>query len=276
MPVLLALAIAFGMARPADAPDVRQVLRNAIVNLEKNDRVADHYNYKQRRVVRHLDGNGAVKKTEVHTFDVVQIEGTPWKRLIAKDDKPLPPNEERKEEERLQKETRKRASESAGDRQKRLREHEKERQIEAELNREALEAFDFRLEGREAVSGVACFVISAAPRPGFKPKRREAGIMKHLAGRIWITETTNDIAKFEANVMDDVSFGWFLAKLRKGGRIQFEQTRVNDEVWLPRALSAHVGARALIKQINMDVQASYYDYKKFRVESKITAIGEQQ
>jgi hypothetical protein len=277
MAALLAVLLALGaLTGQGAAPDVREVLRNAFANVQKNNKVADQYNYKERQVVRHLNSNGAVTKTEIRTYDVIQIEGTPWRRLVAKDDQPLPPGEERKEQQRIDKETRQRAGETPAERQKRIQKHEKQRQEQEEIDREVLDAFSFRLAGRESVAGVACLVIEGTPKPDYRPRKKETALLKHLGGRLWISEDSNEFVKMEANVLEDISFGWFLAKLKKGGRIALEQTRVNEEVWLPHSLSLRLGARALIKQINLEAQVSYFDYKKFRVESKITGTAEEK
>ena len=54
-----------------------------------------------------------------------------------------------------------------------------------------------------------------------------------------------------------------------------EQTRVNDEVWLPRRLTFKFDARvALFKGYNIDGDQAYRDYKKFRTTSKIVGMGE--
>ena len=56
-----------------------------------------------------------------------------------------------------------------------------------------------------------------------------------------------------------------------------EQTRENDEVWLPRRLAVKVGVRlALVKDVNADVEQTFRDYKKFRSSSKIVSVGEVQ
>ncbi len=63
----------------------------------------------------------------------------------------------------------------------------------------------------------------------------------------------------------------FLARLHKGTRIVVETTRVNDEVWLPKHVAAHVDVRlALLKNYNEDVEQTFRDYKKFRTDTKIT------
>jgi hypothetical protein len=54
-----------------------------------------------------------------------------------------------------------------------------------------------------------------------------------------------------------------------------EQTRVNDEVWLPQHVTAKIDARlALLKTFNTDIEQEYRDYKKFRTSSKIVSVGE--
>jgi hypothetical protein len=67
----------------------------------------------------------------------------------------------------------------------------------------------------------------------------------------------------------------FLARFHKGSRFMLEQTRVNDEVWLPRLLTAKIDVRlALLKNINADFEQTFRDYKKFRTSSKIVGMGE--
>jgi len=56
-----------------------------------------------------------------------------------------------------------------------------------------------------------------------------------------------------------------------------EQTRVNQEVWLPRQLTAKVDVRlALLKNFNVDVEQSFRDYKKFRATTKIMPVEDVQ
>jgi hypothetical protein len=49
-----------------------------------------------------------------------------------------------------------------------------------------------------------------------------------------------------------------------------EQTRVNEEVWLPRQLTAKIDVRlALLKNFDVDIEQSFRDYKKFRTSTRI-------
>jgi len=56
-----------------------------------------------------------------------------------------------------------------------------------------------------------------------------------------------------------------------------EQTRINNEVWLPRQVAFKIDVRvALLKNFNMDAEQTFRDYKKFRTDSKIIGISEAQ
>jgi hypothetical protein len=79
----------------------------------------------------------------------------------------------------------------------------------------------------------------------------------------------------DIEAIDTVSMGWVLARIHKGTRVMLEQTRVNDEVWLPLHVTFKVDARvALLKGYNIDGEQEYRDYKKFRTSSKIVGVGE--
>jgi hypothetical protein len=92
---------------------------------------------------------------------------------------------------------------------------------------------------------------------------------------VWIDKGDLQLAKMDVEAIDTVSFGWVLARIHKGTRVMLEQTRVNDEVWLPRHLTFKLDARiALFKGYNLDGDQEYRDYKKFRTSSKIVGMGE--
>ena len=106
---------------------IRELLRRvAEKDLENEKRLRD-YTYIQREEEHKLDGKGQVKKIESRTSEVLVVYGEQVERLIAKDDKPLSPDEAKKEEERIQKITDKRKNESDSDRRKRVEKEEKEK-----------------------------------------------------------------------------------------------------------------------------------------------------
>jgi hypothetical protein len=211
----------------------------------------------------------------VKTYEILEIYGEQVQRLIAKDDKPLDAKEAAKEEEKIQKIIDKRKNESEDARRKREQKAEKEREDGRKFVREVADAYDFKLVGTEQVGGRPAWVIDGEPRPGFEPHMKESKFLSKFHGRVWIDQGDLQLAKMDIEAIDTVSVGWVLARIHKGTRVVLEQTRVNDEVWLPRHLAFKLDARvALFKGFNLDGEQEYRDYKKFRTSSKIVGMGE--
>jgi hypothetical protein len=255
---------------------MRELLRRAEEKDIQNDKQQRDYTYVEREEQHHLDRFGAVKKTESRTSEVLEIYGEPVERLTAKDDKPLPADEAKKEDEKIQKVIDKRKNESEEARRKRLAREEKEREDDRKFVLEVADAFNFRLVGSEVIDGRDMWVLDGEPRPGYEAKSREAKVLSKVKGRIWIDKAEAQWVKLDITTLDTISFGLVLARVHKGTRVQVELTRVNDEVWLPKRVEAHVDLRVvLLKNYDEDVEQVYRDYKKFRTDMKITVVGEE-
>lgn len=257
---MLLLALLLAAADPT--PEPREILRRAVAHQERMLKLGDQYNYSERVVQRRLDDKGRITKTEITTFDVVRIDGAPVRRLVARDDRPLAPDEAKQVARDLDRNT-----------CKLVEEHRKRRRQREQINREALEAFDFRIAARDDVDGVGCYVLEAKPRREYKPRTREVGILKHMAGRLWISQAENYLVKFEAQVTEPISFGWFLGKLDSGSRVQLEQGPVHEEAWFPTRVTVEGAGRVIVKRIRIASETTYSDYKKFRVDTRVTPLG---
>jgi hypothetical protein len=241
----------------------------------ENDKRQRDYTYVEREVQSNLDGKGQVKSKEIKTYEVLEIDGEQVQRLIAKDDKPLEGKEAAKEEEKIQKVIDKRKNESDDDRRKREQKAEREREDGRKFVREVADAYNFKLVGTELVDGRETWVIDGEPRPGYEPHMKEAKFLPKFRGRVWIDKADLQLSKLNVEAIDTVSIGLFLARIHKGTRFLLEQTRVNDEVWLPQHVTFKVDARvALLKGFNVDGDQTYRDYKKFRTSTKIVTMGE--
>lgn len=243
----------------------------------ENDKRLRDYTYIEREVQNNLDGKGSKKSTEIKTYEILEIYGEQVQRLIEKDDKPLSAKDAAKEEEKIQKIIDKRKNESEEARKKREEKEAKERQDERKFVHEVADAYTFKLVGTELVGGRETWVIDGEPRPGYEPHMKEAKFLPKFRGRVWVDKDDMQLAKMSVETLDTISFGLVLARLHKGTRFTLEQTRINDEVWLPKQVNYKFDARvALLKGFNVDGEQTYRDYKKFRTSSKIVAIGEVQ
>jgi hypothetical protein len=256
-------------------PQMRQLFRVVADKDLENDKRLRNYTYIEHEVQTKLDRNGQAKLSEERTYEILEIYGEQTQRLIEKDDKPLPEKEAAKEEEKLQKIIDKRKNESAEDRKKREEKEEKEREEDREFVRDVADAYNFTLVGTETLNGRDAWVIDAEPRPDFVPHAKDAKYLSKFRGRVWIDKSDLQLAKMEMECLQTISWGVFLARIYKGAHFTLEQTRVNDEVWLPLHFTARVDVRlALLKNYDIDLEQSYRDYKKFRTSARIIGVEE--
>jgi hypothetical protein len=267
---------------PAPAPSlnqdqIRDLIRRTAQNDMENDKRQRDYTYIQREEQHRLDGKGEVKSTETKTSEILEIYGEQVERLIAKDDKPLSEKDAAKEEEKIQKLIDKRKNESEKDREKREEKEEKDREQDRQFVREVADAYNFTFVGIDSLSGRDTYVIDGEPRPGYEPHLKEAKILPKFRFRAWIDKDESQWKKLDIQCIDTVSFGLFLARIHKGSRIIIEQTRINNEVWLPQHINVKVDVRvALLKDFNVNDDITFRDYKKFRTDTKIIPVGEFQ
>jgi len=281
--LVLASGVMFSQETPQTSPSpaalssdqIRDLIRKTADNDVVNDKRQRDYTYIQRDEQHKLDGKGQTKSVEIKTSEILELYGEQVERLISKDDKPLPENESKKEEERLQKVIDKRRNESDEDRQKRLQKEEKEREQDHKFVLEVADAYNFRFAGVDVLDGRETYVIDGDPKPGYEPHLKQAKILPKFRFRAWIDKDESQWKKLDIECIDTVSFGWFIARIHKGSRMLLEQTRVNDEIWLPLRVSIRLDARvALLKEYNLEDDVTYRDYKKFRSATKVVPLGE--
>jgi hypothetical protein len=255
--------------------DPVEIMRRTAARDEENDKKGRNYTYVQDVLEKKLDSKGEVKSTEKRRYEVMVIYGEDVLRLVAKDDKPLPPDEAAKEEEKIDKMMQKYKNETEDQRAKRLEKAEKSKEGDRAFVKEIAEAFDFTILSPETVDGHTLYAIQAEPKSGYQPHSKNGKYLTKFRGKIWIDQNEYQWVKLDLETIDTISFGWFVARLHKGTHFYIEQTRVNDEVWLPKLVRLNLGARiALFKDLNYDVTQTYSNYKKFGSQTKITTIGE--
>ena len=272
--MFVATAVLFGQ-QPDPTP--QEIVQKSLEQDRINFRRARDYTFVQEVVSREFDGQGRLKETKSETFDVVMIGGRPYRRQIAKDGKPLSGRAKEEAEREFEEEIRKRQTESEGQRRKQQAQEEKRRRETRELLDEVPRAYLFRLVGEGQVEGLPVWILEAEPRTGFKPRSRRAGFLSKMRGRIWIDKGEYQWVRAEVETIDTVSFGWILARLGKGTRMTFEQSRVNDEIWLPRHATTKLNARvALVKKFNAEFDVKWRDYRKFQTDSRILDVSETE
>lgn len=252
--------------------DANEIIRRAVQADQDNWKVARRYASSERVEFRRLDAAGRLEVKDVSNYDVTLPEGSPYRRLVSRDDAPLPPEEEKKEREKFNKNIAERRKESQSRRAQRLTEYVQRPDWQREAWRELPAAFDFKLVGEQRLDGHSLYVIQASPRPGYQPKSSTARVFPHLKGQLWVDKHDFQMVKAEMDVIDNIWFGLFLVRVAKGSHAAFEQTRVNDEVWLPLRVQASGSARlGLLKVLHFEHEVSYSQSRDSQADSPIVS-----
>jgi hypothetical protein len=240
--LLLALAAAgsIGAATPAAAPEPVQIIRHSVDAIQGDWDQAAKYSYLERDVETKRHSARMPK-----TFRVLMIDGSPYNVVTAINDQPLSASEKGAEQRKLQKEVEKRHNESDRERMRRIAKFDRDNARDHEMLRAMVDAFRFRLVGQAEVDGHACWVLEAAPKPGYRPATREGRILEGMQGRLWVDQRTYQWVKVHAAVVRPVSLGGFLAKVAPGTEFDLEQAPVTDNLWLAKRFSVRVRASAL-------------------------------
>jgi hypothetical protein len=117
--------------------------------------------------------------------------------------------------------------------------------------------------------------ISANPRSDYNRRLPPYSILKNLRGTMWVDCTEFQLVKVDADVINNFSLGLVLARISAGTRLQFEQTRVNGEVWLPKFAAAKIDGRlGVFKKVREELETTWQDFRKFSTESRILETSE--
>src|SRR5436305_1808016 len=97
------LALTCLLASVLCAQDALEIVRHASELDRRNTEIARNYTYLERQEHRAVDPGGRLQSTGSTTHDVTLLEGSPYRRLVARNDQPLSPKEQQEEQAKLQK-----------------------------------------------------------------------------------------------------------------------------------------------------------------------------
>jgi hypothetical protein len=245
------------------AQDAREIMRRAIELERKNRENWIDFSYAERQLQRELDSAGKIKKETLRTWDVTHIEGSPYRRLVARNDQPLSAEEQKLEADKLEWARQERPKETKEVREKRIAEWRRRQDRQREPIQELADAFDLKIVGEETLNGMTAWMIDGTPRPGYKPKSTATSFLPKLKARFWIAKAGNQWMKIDAETMDTVSYGALFLRIAKGAHITLEQMPATDGVWMPKRIALNGSARILlVKGVNMMLDYTYSNYRK--------------
>ena len=255
-------------------PDLKALFKEIDENQKAIDKIKENYTGTRTEEETEFESDGQIKKRELKEYTFFYLNGEEVSTLTKKEGKPLSEEEAKKENEKTQKQIKELQKNEA---KKEAKEEKAKEEGKKDENDEPgievfLRASQFVNPRRERFRGQDVLVFDFEPNPEFKAHKLVEKVVQKLAGVVWIDEKAHDVARLEAYFTGDMKFaGGLLANLQKGTSLVFEQGYVNDEVWLPTYMEAHLGVRVLlVKGFKVNEVTHYSDYKKFNVETLST------
>src|SRR5580700_3384667 len=102
--------LAFLTAAAAWAQDPRELVRRSIAQDQLDWVRMKDYTWQAHSVEERLDSHGNVESTKRETWETLMLDGQPYRRTLERDGRPLSPEEQRSEQKKLDKETRRLSS----------------------------------------------------------------------------------------------------------------------------------------------------------------------
>ncbi len=238
----------------AAEPGVQEIVRRSVTANNADFNALPNYSYREVDVA---------DDSPSKTYEVRMIGGSPYNELIASGGQPLPAQEKRREQRKIEETIERRNRETPGERAGRIAKYRSERKEERTMLQQMVDAFNFRLAGEGTLAGHAVYILDAEPRPGYHPPNLRARVLKGMRGRLWIDRQSFHWVKVEAEVVSPVSIEGFLARVDPGTRFVLEKAPVGGDVWLPSHFHMDVAAKILgIFGHNSMEDERYSDYQR--------------
>jgi hypothetical protein len=218
--LLAGSAGAAGQASPQNgttAVDPQKIVRDASWNELHSHSSGHSFSY----LLHKVDPKGSQVK---RIFETKDGDVT---RLLEKDGKPLSPEEEAAEIDRL--------NHLLSHPEVQEHRHKKEQEDSArgdEMVRMLPDAFLFTLDGMVEGPNGPCYRLQFKPNPAFTPPDREGEVYHGMVGELWVDQAQLRLVKIDAHLISDVNFGWgVLGRLYKGGSILVQNADVGLHHW---------------------------------------------
>ncbi len=248
-------------SRDQGALDVSSIVRKSVTVNTADWKAQPQYSRLERDTKTKIDSDGNAKASHSKTFQVTMIESSPYYHLLELDHEPLPPAQAQQERDRLSREIQRRKHESPDQRRARISKYQSDRAEEHLLMQQMVDAFTFKLNREEQIQGVDCYLLDANPNPDYTPPVEKARVLLGMKGHLWIDKAEYHWVKVEAEVINPVQFGFFIAQVRPGTRFELEQAPVGG-VWLPKRFAETVNASLFgIYGMRSRQEEVYSDYR---------------
>lgn len=244
-----------------------------IANQKKNDQAMDLYERIERVETRK---NSSEFTPPVENAFRVIPSGTGMDRIpVQPDGRPADWAAYRMELERLEKALTLAVEESRSQHEA-LEKYAKKKKDRNELIDATRNAFLFKLVAREPRGDRLLSKYTMEPNPAFKPTSRFTAIYTKVHGFIWIDDDSEQLARVEGEVTEDISVGLFLGKIYKGSHFMQERYEFFPGLWLASFSQYDFDGRKLFSGFSVHERTLYSDYRYIGPPSEALAAIQRE
>ena len=257
------------VAQERPLPDIATLMKQVQANQKASEDAQKDYIYKSSFRFETLDGHGDVKKTKSQVNEIFWLNGVQMMRTLELDGKPLSPDEVKRENDRIDKESiklREKRDKAAAE----GKQTDPRGNVVAPLSR-YLELVTLSNPRREEMNGRPAIVLDFVGDPNAKTHDATENFVKELAGVLWIDEDDKVLARLDAHFVNAFKLGGgLLVNVSKGTQFTLLARKINDEVWLPDSIKGNGHVRFLLLMATEgDFALQTSDYRKFKTSSRI-------
>jgi|GEM_PF-1065629 len=222
----------------APLPNASEILQRALANEHKLAAEREKYDCRITDHTIETDSNGNTKKDTSTVSDLFYVNGIPIERTLQKDGKDLSADDQRKQDDRVMKETLKYSNQANAQ-----KEEDKDNQ---ELE-DFMQAMMLANGQRQIVDGRSVLFYDIVPNPKFDAKNINQHLAQVMQGNVSIEEQTGELIDINVTSVADLKIGGGLvANVHKGLWLHIRNQPRPDGVWLTDLAEGSGDARAAL------------------------------
>ncbi|HEX5283510.1 MAG TPA: hypothetical protein VFW30_05275 [Bryocella sp.] len=236
-------------SQPAQNADQQTESANALVKatVQNELKTIDHTHW------MYLSETHKAGATE--TKEIVETPHGNLTRLVAHNGQPLNPDEQKREDQKVQK-----FVNDTGAQEKLRHNLDQDEKIAKNLFAMLPDALTYTYVGREGNHTKLTF----KPNPGFHPPSCEAGVFRAMEGEMVIDTKEHWLVEFSGHLTHPVKFGGgLLGDLDAGGSFDVRQQEVGPGHWEISLLKVNVKGKALVfRTVSVQLDERHRDFKR--------------
>lgn len=261
--VFLCAAAALAQQDPP-IPDTATLLQQVARHQRELDATRENYTFNETVVIRMLDKNGGVKKTESEEDNIFFVNSHEIRRKVSKDGKQLDQDQQKKEQERVDKQVEKAQNTPPG------------QPIDQNMISitQLLNIMKTSRPRRDMIDGRSAIAFDFTGDPNAKTHGLAENASKKISGTLWVDEKDREVRRMIARFDDNFHLGFGLFSVGKGSDFVFNQKLVDGELWLPVGAEAHLAGHAVgLFGYRADVNVTDAGYQRFQAKAvQVSAV----